>query len=145
MIKYRKCIFAVVFFKDSPTQFLMLHRTKNWRGWEFAKGGIKEGEKEPAGLKREIKEETGAKRIKVVAKTMLFVKYRYSRKFMKDNVLFSGAKGYVFLVQIFDKKVKIDRSEHDRYLWTSYDQARKMLTFKEQKDALKYVSKRYNL
>ena len=42
--KYRKYIFAVVFLRRKNPQFLILHRTKNWIGWELVKGGLKEGE-----------------------------------------------------------------------------------------------------
>ena len=55
--KYRKYVFIVPFLRRKTPKFLILHRVKNWKGWEFPKGGLKEGEDELDCLKREIKEE----------------------------------------------------------------------------------------
>jgi len=143
--KYRKYVFGVVFLRRKDTQFLILHRIKNWRGWELLKGGIKEGEKELECLKREIKEETGMKKYKIIAKTRYFIKYKFPKGFVKDNHIFHGAKGYVFLIEAFSKKVKVDRSEHDKYFWVSKDEALELLTHKDHKNALKYVCERYKL
>lgn len=143
--KYRKYVFCVVFLRRKNPQFLILHRTKNWAGWEFLKGGIKEGENDLKCLKREIKEETGIKKYKIIAKTHYFIKYRFPKGFVKDKHIFYGARGYVFLIEVFTKKVKIDKSEHDRYLWVSKDEASEILTHKNHKNALKYIWKRHKL
>jgi len=143
--KYRKYIFIVAFLRRKNPQFLILHRTKNWIGWELPKGGLRKGETESKCLKREIREEIGAKRYKIIAKTRHFIKYRFPKGFVKDNHIFYGAKGYVFLVELFSKRVKIDKSEHDRCLWVSKDEALEILTHKNHKNALKYIWKRYKL
>lgn len=143
--RYRKYIFAVVFLRRKNPQFLILHRTKNWNGWELLKGGLKEGENELKCLKREIREETGTKKFEIIIKTHHFIKYKFPKGFVKDKHIFYGAKGYVFLVELFSKKVKIDKSEHDRYLWVSKDEAMEILTHKNHKNALEYVWKHYKL
>jgi 8-oxo-dGTP pyrophosphatase MutT (NUDIX family) len=145
MKKYRKYVFAVAFLRMKDPQFLVLHRTKNWRGWELPKGGLKEGELEAKGLAREIFEETGARKFEVVAKTRHCIRYRYPRGFVKDNHVYYGAKGHVFLVRMLGKRVKIDRREHDRYMWIGKGEAMKMLTHKNQRNALEYVCRRYKL
>jgi 8-oxo-dGTP pyrophosphatase MutT (NUDIX family) len=143
MRKYRKYVFAVVFLRRKNPQFLILHRVKNWRGWELVKGGLKSGEDETKGLKRELKEETGT-RFKVISKTKHFIKYRFPRGFVKDDHIFHGAKGYLFLVEALSKRIKIDRNEHDKYSWASKKEAMKMITHENQKNALEYVYKRYD-
>lgn len=143
--KYRKYIFIVAFLRRKDPQFLILHRTKNWIGWELPKGGLRKGETESKCLKREIREETGAKKYKIIAKTRHFMKYRFPKGFVKDDHIFYGAKGYVFLVELFSKRVKIDKSEHDRFLWVSKDEALEILTHKNHKNALKYIWERYKL
>jgi len=143
--KYRKYVFAVVFLRRKDPQFLILHRTKNWKGWELVKGGLKEGENVLKCLKREIKEETGAKEFKILAKIHHYIKYKFPKGFVKDNHIYHGAKGYVFLVELFSKRVKVDKSEHDRYLWVSKDEAMEILTHKNHKNALEYVWERYKL
>jgi len=141
--KYRKYIFAVVFVKEKEPKFLILHRTKNWRGWELPKGGLLDGESELNCLKREIREETGVRKYKIIAKIRHFIKYKFPKGFVKDHHIFHGAKGYVFLVELFSKKVKIDRGEHDGFKWVNENKALKLLTHKNHKNALKYVLKKY--
>jgi 8-oxo-dGTP pyrophosphatase MutT (NUDIX family) len=142
MGKYRRYVFAAIFLREKDPQFLLLHRSKNWKGWEMVKGGLKEGEDETKGLKRELKEEIGA-RFKVIAKTRHYIKYKFPRGFVKDDHIFYGAKGYLFLVEAFSKKIRIDRREHDRYMWVGKKEAMKMLTHRNQRNALEYVCKRY--
>lgn len=134
-----------MFLRRKNPQFLILHRIKNWNGWELVKGGLKDGETEIKCLKREIKEETGAKKFEIIVKTRHFIKYKFPKGFVKDNHIFYGAKGYVFLVELFSKKAKVDKTEHDRYLWVSRDEALEILTHKNHKNALEYVCKRYKL
>jgi len=143
--KYRKYVFIVAFLRRKNPQFLILHRIKNWKGWEFPKGGLKEGETESKCLRREIKEEIGSKKYEILAKTKYFIKYKFPKGFLKDSHIFFGAKGYLHLIELFNKKVKIDRSEHDKYLWVSKNEAMKILTHKNHKNALRYVLKHYRL
>ena len=143
--KYRKYVFIVAFLRRKNPQFLILHRTKNWKGWELPKGGLKEGEIESKCLKREVREETGTKKYEIIAKTKHFIKYKFPKGFLKDNHIFFGAKGYVYLVELFSKRVKVDKSEHDKYLWVSKDEAMEILTHKNHKNALEYVWKYYKL
>ncbi len=143
--KYRRYVFAVVFLRRKDPKFLILHRIKNWIGWELLKGGVKDGEKVLKCLKREIKEEAGAKKFKIIGKTRYYIKYKFPKGFVKDEHIYHGAKGFVFLVELFSKKIKVDKSEHDRYLWVSKDEAMEILTHKNHKNALEYVWKRYKL
>ena len=145
MPKYRKYIFAVVFLKNKKYKFLIFHRKKNWKGWELLKGGLLEGEKELDGLKREIREETGSKKFKIVARTRHTIKYRWDRGYRKDHHIFHGAQGSLFVVQLFSKKVKIDKSEHDSYKWVEAKQTLKYFTYTNLKHAFKYVLKNYKL
>jgi 8-oxo-dGTP pyrophosphatase MutT (NUDIX family) len=78
-MKFRKYIFAIVFMKNENPKFLIFHRIKNWKGWEFLKGGLKENESEAECLKREIAEETGAKKYKIFARTGYLIKYSGKR------------------------------------------------------------------
>ena len=141
MRKYRNYVFAVAFLNG---KFLILHRTKNWRGWELVKGGLKDGEDELKGLKREIREETGNRKF-LVAKTKRKIRYAFPRGFLKDKHIFYGAKGNLFLVELFSKRVSIDKSEHDEYMWADKKEAMRLLTHKNHKNALDYVCKRYKL
>jgi 8-oxo-dGTP pyrophosphatase MutT (NUDIX family) len=141
-MKYRSYVFTVVFHDG---KILVLHRTKNWRGWELPKGGLKDGENVANGLRREVFEETGSRKFKIIAKTRHFIRYRFPRGYVKDNHIFFGAKGYLFLVKALESKIKVDRDEHDGFRWATKDEAMKLLTHRNQRNALEYVSKRYSL
>lgn len=146
--RFRKYIFAVLLFRNKERKkisFLIFHRKKNWKGWEFLKGGLMEGEDELGALKREIREESGNKRFRIIAKTRHLIKYRWSKGYRKDHRVFHGAKGRVFLVELFIKKVKIDKSEHDGFKWADSRQTLKYLTHANLKHAFKYVLKNYKL
>jgi 8-oxo-dGTP pyrophosphatase MutT (NUDIX family) len=145
MRKFRKGVFAVVFIKNKKPEFLIFHRIKNWRGWEFLKGGIKENENEAECLKREIAEETGAKKYKIFARTRYMIRYRWPREYMKDNRKFHGAEGRLYVVQLYNKKIKIDRTEHDKYKWVDEKKALKYLTYLNLRNALKYVLRNHKL
>lgn len=143
--KYRKYVFAIIFLKNAEGKFLVFHRKKNWKGWEFLKGGLIEKEDEVQTLKREIREETGNKKFRIIAKTRYFIKYKWKKNFRKDHHLFHGAEGRVFVVRLFGKKVKIDRTEHDSFRWLDSKQTLKYLTHVNLKHAFKYFLRNYNL
>jgi 8-oxo-dGTP pyrophosphatase MutT (NUDIX family) len=145
MKKFRKYIFAVAFIKDKKLKFLIFHRIKNWRGWEFLKGGLKENENETKCLKREIAEETGARKYRIFAKTKHLVKYKWMKKYVKDNHRFQGAEGRLYIIQLFNKRIKIDKSEHDKFKWVDEKDALRRLTHTEQRNALKYVLRNHKL
>ncbi|MFH0928837.1 MAG: NUDIX domain-containing protein [Candidatus Aenigmatarchaeota archaeon] len=141
--KYRRCIFGVVFLRRKYPQFLILHRIKNWNGWELLKGGKEDNENIIDCLKREIREETGKKKFKIIAKTRHYIRFKFPKGFVKDKHIYHGAKGYVFVIEAFSKSIKLDKREHDKYMWVSKEEALEILTHKNQKNALKYVCERY--
>jgi 8-oxo-dGTP pyrophosphatase MutT (NUDIX family) len=143
-MKFRKYIFAVVFVKDKKTKFLVFHRIKNWKGWELLKGGLKDDENEAQCLKREIVEETGAKKYKIF-KIKYRIKYKWPRSYIKDHHKFRGADGKLYMIQLFSKKVKIDKTEHDKFKWVDKKYILKYLTYLNQRNAVKYVLKNHKL
>ena len=104
-----------------------------------------EGEKEIDTLKREISEETGNEKFKIITKTRHMIKYKWDKGYRKDHHTFHGANGRLFVVQLFSKKIKIDREEHDMYKWVGAKQTLKYLTYTNLKHAFKYVLKNYKL
>jgi 8-oxo-dGTP pyrophosphatase MutT (NUDIX family) len=143
-IKYRKYVAAIIFTRTKAKPlFLLLRRKQNWKGWEYVKGGLLPGESLKASLKREIYEETGQKRFKIVAKLPKRVKYKWPQAYQKDRKKWQGAIQQVYVVEVFSKKIKLDRKEHNGYAWVSGKSAVKMLTHKEPKAAMRFVLKKY--
>mgnify|MGYP001563198671 FL=1 len=132
--KYRKGVFCILYAGKKPL-FLLLHRKLHWNGWEFCKGKREKGETALETAEREIKEETGQKPEKLT-KLNHAGKYDYGKRFQKQ-VGFRGQTYVLFAAELDSKKIKIDRKEHDRYLWTDYPTALKLLEYPNQRKCLK--------
>ncbi|MEM2874116.1 MAG: NUDIX domain-containing protein [Candidatus Nanoarchaeia archaeon] len=140
--RYRKYVAAIIFIrlKKEPL-FLILRRKQNWKGWEYVKGGLLPGESLKVALAREILEETGQKKFKIHLKLPFKIKYKWPKTYLKDKKRYCGAVQQVYVVEIFSKKIKLDRKEHSGYKWVTGKIALKLLTYKEPKAALRYVLK----
>ena len=142
---FRKGVCAVVFRKtESEPLFLILHRVQNWSGWELAKGGRKAGESERSCLLRELREETGARKYKIHTKTPFTIEYKWPHLFIKDHKPYHGSIEHVYLVELFDEKIRLDKLEHDNYQWVGKKDFLKMLTYKNRRDIAKSVLKEYD-
>jgi len=142
---YRKGISAVVFKrKGKNVRFLLLHRFQNWTGWEFLKGGLKNRENEESCLKRELREETGVRKY-LSAEIDYRYGYRWNKEYVKDNNTYHGASFTLFVVEDKDKtdRVRIDKCEHSGYRWVDGRKAVKMLTYANQRKALRFVLSHY--
>ncbi len=142
--RLRKGVFVVVhrkgiFFKNR--KYLLLKRKLHWEGWEFPKGGIEKGEKALEAAKREIKEETDFDvDVEDIKKYDCKGEYLYEKE-LKDRPGVIGQTYELFSVEFprFARAIKYDVREHTNFKWVSYKQAMKMLTWDNQKEALKLV------
>ena len=131
--KTRKGVVGIVYRKgEKEPEFLLLHRQKGWKGWEFSKGGVESGEGDEEALLREIREETGIGKVKVRARMPTEIAYRYPAWYKSG---YTGAKQSVFLVEALEDRVSVS-DEHDDYKWADYRSALKILKHKGQKKAL---------
>lgn len=136
--KYRKAVFIVVYsvLKGKP-KYLLLKRKLHWTGWEFPKGGVEKFELKKMAVKREVFEETGLVPIKI-KKHNFSGKYKYP-KILEDRPGVVGQTFFLYSVEVEKGKVKIDKKEHSSHKWLSYIEAKKRLTYDNQKEALKIV------
>ncbi|HLD83361.1 MAG TPA: NUDIX domain-containing protein [archaeon] len=131
--KTRKGVVGIVYRKgEKEPEFLLLHRQKGWKGWEFSKGGVEKGEKDEEALLREIKEETGIGKAKVRTRMPSEIEYDYPAAYPGG---YTGTKQKVFLVESLSDNISLSE-EHDDYKWTDYRSALRMLRHKGQKKAL---------
>jgi len=129
----RRGVCAIIFFDGSKgTEYLLLKRKQNWKGWEFLKGGRKKNESEMGCLRREMKEEIGIS-VFGAQKTDEFHIFKYKKEYAKDHEVWNGAKNRAYLVQIFTKKIRIDQDEHSGFKWVDRKTALKMITWKDSK------------
>ena len=126
---------AVIFKTNKETEYLLLHYPSSAKAprdyWDFPKGHIEKGEKLEETIKREVKEKTGIKNIKLVENFKETIKYffRHEGKNVLKFVTF-------FLAETKIEEVKISQ-EHIGYKWLSYPEALNFLTFNNAKEILK--------
>lgn len=137
---YRKAVFIVVYRKqEKAIDYLLLKRHKHWKGWEFPKGGIDAAESPAETAKREVKEESGLKPIKIKKYNSKGI-YQYDRP-LPDRPDMKGQTFILFSAEIKGDKVKIDKREHSAYAWLDFKKALKKLTWNNQKKCLRIVNK----
>ncbi len=124
---------AIIFRKDlNKIKYLLLFRegSENYKPlWGFARGKIEEDEEEMSTVKREIEEETGLKKLK-------YLKFRekISWFFRRDGeTIFK--ESIFYLAENIEEEVKISK-EHDDFKWCSFDEAMKLLKFKNAREIL---------
>jgi 8-oxo-dGTP pyrophosphatase MutT (NUDIX family) len=134
--KFRDGIHCIVFRTISnKKEFLILHRVKNWVGWEFPKGGIKTGENHKEALVRELKEECGINQdnISLILPANSSLHIDYPKKLWK-KAGFKGASYKNFWVEVNPKtKCTIKKNyepEHDDIKWILETEATKYLDHK---------------
>ncbi|MFA5993261.1 MAG: NUDIX domain-containing protein [Candidatus Pacearchaeota archaeon] len=139
---YRKGVFIVVYRKTNQgVSFLLLKRKLHWKGWEFPKGGIEKNETTIQAVKRELKEESGLKPIKLKA-YKITGSYLYDKKTCQDRKPYCGQSYKLYLVEVNSDsaKIKLDKKEHSAFKWVSFEKANKLLTWPNQKRALKIIN-----
>lgn len=138
--KYRPAVFVVVYRIDKHSNkpiYLLLRRKKHWKGWEFSKGGVEEGETEKETLLREVKEECGLKILKL-KKYKIKGKYKYPPKF-KARPGFIGQTYSLYSARVGEGRVTIDKREHSSFKWLDFFGAKKIITYDDQKKCLSIV------
>jgi 8-oxo-dGTP pyrophosphatase MutT (NUDIX family) len=136
--KYRNAVFVVTYAKEqNKIYYLVLKRKLHWKGWEFPKGGINFLETKKHAVKREVKEETGLKVLKM-KRFNISGKYKYD-KIYSDRPGIIGQKFSLYAVEVEKEKIKMDKLEHSDYKWLRFEEAIKKLTWANQKKCMAIV------
>ena len=136
--KWRNAVFAVVWTKENnKIKYLILKRKKHWIGWEFPKGKIEFLETKKMAVRREVKEETGLRILKI-KRFHVDGLYKYKKK-MNDRKGFIGQTYHLFSAEAQKGKVSI-KEEHSDFKWMDFNEAVKKVTWENQKKCLKIVN-----
>jgi 8-oxo-dGTP pyrophosphatase MutT (NUDIX family) len=121
---------------DGKLEYLLLHYPAGH--WDFPKGNIEKGEAEMDTVRREVKEETSLDNIEFVNGFRKKIMYNYRRggKLVYKEVIF-------YLAKTNAKNVKLS-FEHQGYKWLNYNDAMKLLTYKNAKMILEEANKFLN-
>ena len=138
-MKFRKSVFVVVYARNKDKiEYLILKRKLHWKGWEFVKGGVEFFETKRKAVKREIREETGLKVLKI-KKFNEKGKFKYNKKF-SDRVGFVGQKYSLYSAEVKKEKIKLDKREHSDYKWLNFNDVVKKLSWTNQRSCLRIVN-----
>ena len=124
---------AIIFRRNSNRiEYLLLKRLPERNGfWQPVTGGVEEGETLTGALRREIREETGIENLVRVIEDI------YYFEFSDPNL----NKEYVYGVEVASTEtVVLDRKEHSEYKWCDIKDALQLLSWKENKEALKKLN-----
>ena len=136
--KFRRAVFIVVYaHTEKGIQYLILKRKLHWNGWEFPKGGMRNFETKEKAVRREIKEETELKPLKI-KKFNIHGKYKYDKEYPdRKNII--GQKYSLYSAETKKAKVRLDKIEHSDYKWVKFESALKKLSWRNQRKCLKIV------
>ena len=122
--KREKSCGAVVY--NSERQLFLIIKMLNGN-WGFPKGHTENQETDIQTAIREVTEETGIK-IEILDGFKKSIKYIPFPEVLKEVIFFIGITK--------EEKVVIDKGEIEDYMWCSYEEALKMITYKPQRDIM---------
>lgn len=112
---------AVLFRRDpGDPRYLLLRAFKYW---DFPKGLLESGEDPVAGVRREVREETG----------IAALEFPFGEIFCETEVYGRGKVARYYLAETSEEKVELrpgpelDRPEHHEYRWLDFESARRLL------------------
>jgi 8-oxo-dGTP pyrophosphatase MutT (NUDIX family) len=126
-----KGVQIITYDNNGDLFFLILRRIEGWKGWEFPKTLIHDGEAEESAVKRLIEQQVGVSKSHVV------------RKLNSTQAFQDGQDTHVFQFYLLNASMNIpvrhyaDAKKHDSYLWAMLDSVEHKLTWEPEKIALK--------
>lgn len=135
---YRKKSLAIII--NDKNEFLVDQLVSYGENdWNFSGGGIEKGEKEERGLLRELREELGTNKFKIVFKSKNLVSYNWPfkviiQRIFKKHELYLGQSQRQFVVKFVGNKtdIKPDPSEIRKIKWIKRSEFKKYLRFPNQ-------------
>jgi len=106
---YRPNVAMIILSNNYPDkkEIFIAQRNDLSEVWQFPQGGIDEGEEVQEALFREMKEEIGTKKAKIIAEYPEWISYDFPSKIAKKMKPYKGQKQRYFLLKL-KKSAKID-------------------------------------
>ena len=116
---------------NSNKVLLLQHPDKTSGHWDFPKGHVEKGEDELQTALRELEEETGIDKVKIIDGFNHIISYNLLRD--QETIL----KEVVFFLGITNQEKVSISSEHQNFVWLQYESAHERLTYDNAKKTLK--------
>lgn len=125
---------VIVFHKfNDGYKYLMMQRTDDRGGfWQPVTGGVEDGEKIIDAVYREVWEESGYKKEDIIR----LVDLDYSFQFKLKNRDFWITE-YVFAVEVSHPDFKRLEKEHQKVIWSTFEEANELLIWDTNLETLK--------
>ena len=126
-----KGVQVITYDNNGELFFLILRRVEGWKGWEFPKTLLHEGEDEDKAVERLVKEQVGISKFKTV------------KKLNSTQAFQDGQDTHVFQFYLASASMNIpvknyaEGKKHDNYLWAMLENVQNKLTWEPEKVALK--------
>lgn len=138
-IPIRTCVISAYIFrkKAGKIQFLILKRKSPYMFglWQQVAGRIEKGETAPQAALREIKEETDLVPKALYSADMVEIFYEDNHRCIHIIPVFAA---------IADSKAEVTLSdEHSDYKWVSASQAKKHMTFLQQRTSIEIINREF--
>jgi putative (di)nucleoside polyphosphate hydrolase len=129
---YRPNVCAIIVSSAYPdkTEIFIAERSDIEGVWQFPQGGIDRGESPEEALYRELKEEIGTDKIKIVAEYPDWIAYDFPLHVMESMKPFYGQTQRYYLVRLKKKAVVNLQTKHPEfvnYKYVSLDEAFSMM------------------
>ncbi len=142
-LPYRKGVNAYVI--DNHNSFLLVQKQSYGNGqWDIPGGGLDDGESMETGILRELEEELGTRKFRILAKSSKIDKYKWPKEvqeegYRKHGKWWQGQKKYQYLVKFLGNKNEIKACEKEIRLikWVPYAQLKAHMVFEGQWDNAK--------
>ena len=121
---YRENVAAIIINKDK--KILMCEHIWIDNAWQFPQGGIEEGESKEQAILRELEEEIGTKKLKILGEMNEKLKYQFPF-YLKEKYNFDGQIQTFFLLYFYgdDSEIKFDKQEKPEFKafeWVKYNE-----------------------
>ena len=132
-LPYRKNVSSII--TKNSKYLLVQHPNYKENEWKFPSGGVEENETIERACLRELKEELGTDKFRIIFKSKIKNKYDWPTEIIKKKGLkWKGQEQSIIILEFIgiNKELKVDKSEIKKHKWVGGKELKKYLIFPNQ-------------